>query len=57
MLPAKKRINKNQLIKLEPAFKDYIWGGDKLIREYGKNAIMKSWLKAGSCLPMRQVIV
>lgn len=24
-------------IKMQPAFKDYLWGGDKLIKEWGKN--------------------
>lgn len=43
----KRELIKNQLIKLEPAFKDYIWGGDKLIREYGKKCdyekLAESW--------------
>jgi len=37
-------------IKLSPAFKDYIWGGDKLIKEFGKKSdsekmekIAESW--------------
>lgn len=35
------------MLKLRPAFKDYIWGGDKLKREYGKNCdakiVAESW--------------
>lgn len=38
---------KGNLIKLEPTFKDYIWGGDKLRRIYRKNCdydrIAESW--------------
>lgn len=36
-----------QLIKLKPAFKDYLWGGRKLIDEYGKDfdgdILAESW--------------
>lgn len=43
----KRELIKNQLIKLEPAFKDYIWGGSKLIKEYGKKCdyekLAESW--------------
>ena len=35
------------LIKLKPAFKDYIWGGSKLVNQYGKNCdlpkVAESW--------------
>lgn len=30
------------LSKLAPACKDYIWGGDKLIKEYNKNSDIES---------------
>lgn len=44
----KKRVDlRKQIIKLEPAFKDYIWGGSRLIREYNKKCdyekLAESW--------------
>lgn len=38
-------------IKMTPAFKDYLWGGDKLIKEWGKNCptpiAAESWELSG----------
>lgn len=38
-------------IKMNPAFKDYLWGGDKLIKEWGKNCpypiAAESWELSG----------
>lgn len=35
------------IVKLKPAFKDYIWGGKKLVEEYGKafqgERLAESW--------------
>ena len=28
----------NRILRLEPAYKDYVWGGEKLKKEYGKNS-------------------
>ena len=28
----------NKILKLEPAYKDYVWGGEKLKKEYNKNS-------------------
>lgn len=42
-----KRLSRQKLIKLEPAFKDYLWGGSKLRDVYGKKCdydkIAESW--------------
>ena len=36
-----------QPLKLKPALKDYIWGGDRLIKDWNKssekNAVAESW--------------
>jgi mannose-6-phosphate isomerase len=28
----------DRIMKLEPAYKDYVWGGEKLVKEYNKNS-------------------
>ena len=28
----------NKILRLEPAYKDYVWGGEKLVKEYNKNS-------------------
>lgn len=43
------------IFKLDPAFKDYIWGGTRLRDEYGKSAIMIRSQRAGSFLVIRTV--
>ena len=36
-----------EILKLYPAYKNYIWGGEKLAQRYGKNAnfnpVAESW--------------
>ena len=36
-----------EILKLKPAFKDYIWGGHKLVEQYGKefdgDILAESW--------------
>lgn len=46
------------IIKLNPAFKDYLWGGTKLKENYGKKQIWIQLRRAGNCLciQMAQVL-
>ena len=36
-------------IDLTHVFKDYIWGGDKLVKEYNKKVICLKLQKVGNC--------
>lgn len=46
-------------MKMKPVFKDYLWGGDRLVREYGKDTdvypVAESW--EISCHPDGQSVV
>ena len=47
------------ILKLEPVFKDYLWGGNKLVKEYHKNSqsaiLAESWEL--SCHPDGQSVI
>lgn len=36
------------ILKLKPAYKDYIWGGQRLVEQYGKDFPEHDWLKVGN---------
>lgn len=41
------------ILKLKPAFKDYIWGGTKLRDDFGFKSDLKKSLKVGCCLVIK----
>ena len=47
------------IIKLTPAFKDYLWGGTKLKENYGKKQIWIQLRRAGNylCIQMVQALL
>ena len=40
----------SKIMKLTPSFKDYIWGGNKLMAEYGvkdMDRVAEAWVPSG----------
>lgn len=44
------------VLKLKPSCKDYLWGGHRLVEEYGKSMTEKYLRRHGNCPVIRTVL-